>query len=312
MKRATTESSNEPSKTGAGLVGLARWMDRLGRVLLILVILGAIVFCLSTIQELRAPGRRPQLSSEEPQSPSLEDSLANMMNGDWQFASVPWSVKVKEVATAEALALMTAEVSALSVWSDTSEDDVVIQVLELLSPLKSTVGGNVCYSVDSTEFSLRGFAPLSMSTQIQLVRATKAIDAERSTFAEIIRRAAVPEQTSGSPEFLLPRRTADRTLAIRRDARGYLCAELVELESDVAQTVNDWKKAGWSVTPQNASQEASNDSISEGLGDGSLTLSAEQVFLCKNKSESIYAVVSSKLASSSRTMLLVRPTSVTE
>ncbi len=312
MKLSISETPRKSPKSTTVSGGIAIWMDRLGRLFLILLILCAIVFCINTAQKLREPSRTSQLSSENDDLLLLKESLASMLNGDWQFAAIPWSVQVKELPTAEASTRMAYEVAPLCVLpgssdKDISDKDIVVQVLDLLSPVKSKVGANVCYSIDNSEFNLRGFAPASMPRQVQLVRATKVIDTERSTFIELTRRNSPSDQADSISEQMLPRNSADRILASRWDADGRLCAELVELGSDVTDLVEAWKKAGWKVLPQNTPSER-GDSISDPLGDQSLNLSTQEVFLCRNGSQSIYAVTT-MLPNNSRSMLLIRITS---
>ncbi len=245
--RRIDDSSSSQGST-ASLAGIARAANNIGRILLCLAIAAAVVLSLLIVQDMRStdspPTAVPAISLG---SNSMEDAL----NGNWQFAGSPWSVRVQELASAELPVLLrqVPNTSSFVTEADAPEFDeagtLVLAVLGMLGAAETAEGECVVYRAQSDGLECIAWAPRSDSKKIQIARIAQRINDSAWNMIEIGRRPQSESLGDGNLLPLLPEAAENVRLAMRFDAKGQLCAQLIQLNIDFDRLQSTWTKAGW-------------------------------------------------------------------
>lgn len=239
----------------------ARVLDRLVRVLLCLAVAVGTVYCLLRVEQMRTSTSPKQIqvslgpSSTEPLLP-----LMDAIQGNWQFAGIPWTVQSQELNPAEAIARLSEPAWLENVGDQADEVTELLQtLLDMLGATPTFDSDRCVYHIESSAFIATAFAPRERPRQIQLVRVAQILGEETANFAELRRDMAesVSDASDGRLS-LLPAHPDNIRLALRRDGQGTLTAELIQLRTDLDRVQSLWKQAGWTLTPQHGALPSSS------------------------------------------------------
>ncbi|MCC6509038.1 MAG: hypothetical protein IT423_08020 [Pirellulaceae bacterium] len=160
-----------------------------------------------------------------------------------------------------------------------------------------------------------GFASTSRPEQIQCVRLMQPIGNDRWNFIElVVLNSAFPasastarESSDGSlPSELLPLDQDSEKLAMRMDAAGQLCGELIRLGQPLDALRARWQQAGWQVAVMSEiqSQAAQAEALRETFG--ATNSPTAQVLICTREQEVVIAIPAPGLLTEHGALLLVR------
>ncbi|MGE0755657.1 MAG: hypothetical protein AB7F89_00065 [Pirellulaceae bacterium] len=311
----------------------ARWVraaDRLGRILLCVTVVAACVFVAKMVQEIRSADTRRAGASASAEASPL-DNLHDLLNGNWQFAGLPWSVRVQVLSHAELertwqvpapggrpgpATYASAGLDAATTAPGGGATELVALLLELLGASARPDGESVVYEVVQETLRVLAIAPREAPRAVGYARVGQRISDDRWNYLELTLTDAratfsgapagggqqVPESPS-SAGHLLPLAAGAEPLATRRNAAGSLLAELWLCREDPRTLTSRWLAAGWTVaespapaqSPATASHAALNPAGSGALG----------MWICTRGSETILALASGD-SEPARTLLLVR------
>lgn len=246
-KRTSDEAADISPAQKSRWHKLSRTLDLIGRVALCLAIVVAAIFCIRIVQDIRsADHRRVEAQTGDNSDGTLEDVL----NGDWQFAGMPWSVRITEMSSTEAEAALEAAAPTVSPLpaeanGETQEEfDIIASALEMLHAQASEQEQHLVYRVDSPAMQALAYAPSAYPKQVQLIRVVQPIQDDRVNYIQLERKPAEFRQPENH-SLLLPAAPENRRLAVRHDAQGVLCAELIELNAPFSELREVWEQAGW-------------------------------------------------------------------
>lgn len=316
MKHDSKSSEKDraaPAQAGMGK-RLLKAADLVGRLLLSLVILYGVFFCIQIVLQLRSSDETSVMKNNEAPSASLtiDNAMRDMVGGSWQFAGMPWSVSVQELAESDAMLNLQSpapELVKLTAPQDAETDGdslgLIMDTLEMMGAEPQEQGEAVVYSVDQANLRARAFAPKSQPRRVQYARVVQRSGNELWNFIEIVAKPSDEGMQVTQFAPLMPRAPAGQRLALRMDAQGNACGELIDLGESLVQTKQRWQQAGWRIevfdgNDADSIPELHNTDLAEQASD------AAEVWVCTRNLEVIVAVPSQSLASESQTVLLVR------
>ena len=158
----------------------------------------------------------------------------------------------------------------------------------------------VTYRVEQAGFQAIAFAPADRPREVHVGRMVQEAGDGMCKFVEVKRMEPPSQPTTQQVESLLPIANPNTRIAVRRDATGQVCAELIALQEDWQDVQAMWENHGWSVREQldQPTIPANSESPTE-------IAPAQNVFICQRGKVSLMAVISGDAAHSPRTMLVV-------
>lgn len=311
--KSSEQDGNPPAQAGL-TQRLLKAADVVGRVLLSLVIVYGVFFCIQIVLQLRSSDEANTKKTAEAPSATLaiDNAMRDMVGGSWQFAGMPWSVSVQELAESDAmLNLQSPSPPMLTLnapqKADTDGDHLglIMDTLEMMGAEPKEQGEVVVYAVDQANLRARAFAPKSQPRQVQYARVVQRSGDELWNFIEIAAKRS--DEGTLVAEFapLMPRAPSGQRLALRMDTQGNACGELIELGEPLLQSKQRWEQAGWRIDvfdgkDTDSIPELQNTDLAEQASE------AAEVWVCTRNLDVIVAVPSQSFASESQTVLLVR------
>lgn len=304
MKKSSDVSLVPPKgESRLSFLFMARFVELISRLVLCVAAVAAVIFCVALIQANRSQSRARTVEANEVGSPEPGDSLASILNGDWEFSAIPWSVKIQDLTKEDGAEQMRAVPSSLAFEVGEQERDLVSEAIELLSPQKSEIEGGTAYKVEGSGFQLVGYANSNKPPQIVLVKTIQPLDENRVSYIELARRPA-PNAGLVESSSSFPKCPESSKFAVRHDSSGAICAELIELNSNFDALLSEWISDGWTVVEQKIDGERlASQGKTENLSD---TLRAEEVFLCSKDTVSVFAILTNGLRPGTQGLFLVR------
>ena len=254
-ERTNDLSKLETDPTPSQSLSAKSWasaLDKLGRVLLCGAIVWAAVFCLSTVREMRESERRRESQNAEKAATDAADPIVALMNGNWVFTDIPWSIHISTLPESEARRRLQADIPSFEIRQQVEGSETLLSLLDMFKASKSLEGSNYVYRVDSDSIEAIAFAPSQMPDQLQLVRVVQLNPGADCGFLEVKPMLPSPETQSNPNALLLPRNPDDERIAVRYDSDGRLCAEMVQLHSSLEELLSLWTQLGWTVTTPGA------------------------------------------------------------
>jgi len=289
---------------------LERALDLSGRLALTAGIVVMTFFCVQTFRQL---GYDPKSKGSASSNLSQNEpgSVVNLLDGDWQFAGLPWSIQVIEL-TGNQRSQTLSEVSpptSLPNNRPTDEyDETIWGMISLFQPVRVDTALFASYFIEAQGWQIHCFASLEQPQQIQIIQAQFVSGDDVLKRVDLAREIDFPRRDeSSSAGYLLPPGADGKRLALRRDSGGTVNAELFETAESDESLIRTWTEQGWKVS--NASSEqglplAANSppSPSNSIAGGLM----EETMICNRGKDSVCVVLSPFSVSGTRTLLVLR------
>ncbi len=271
---------------------------------------GVLVLLVSTAWIILSKPSNSSSSLAKPTEALLgPEQTEQFLDGQWQFAGIPWSANVEQLSETEAMQRINLPPEkALALLN--GEGDGLLQAFDILESLNATVVKTefgVVYRVESDSFRLVGVAPASSPKSIRCVRLAQPMGDGNWNYVELASQAN-GSAAKAVDDHLLPLSDSSE-LATKRDSGGKLLAELISTTSSVSTVKKLWQNAGWRVHEAasgdfvDVENSAEFSEVKELLhqADGS-----RSTLIC-NKAESTIAVIAKMSATAdSHTLLMFR------
>lgn len=285
-------------------------LDLTGRIAMIVGILWASFFCIQTFRKIGF-GQKSESLVLDKSAKSEFESLENLLDGDWQFVGLPWSIQVTEFDgqfKPKALANTYTPTSFQPLRPIDEYDRTIWGLISLFQPTRADTSVCATYFIETQGWQVYCFAPLEQPEQIQIIRAQFGTDSDASKRVDLVREIDFPKRDEAFfSEPLVPMGAGGTLIALRRDSFGKVCAELFETSESDENLLRMWKETGWKV--RNASSMQNLPLTREVLPLSQQTQASkpnEQIMVCNRGKDTICVVLSQFSSSGTRTLLSLR------
>jgi hypothetical protein len=302
----------QSSKTSKGIrirSRIAIAFDWAGRITVIAAIFFATFFCVQTFREI-SYGQRLKSATLGETSQVEPESVPFLLEGDWQFAGLPWSIQVTELNgwhRSEALFERFTPTFLQKNRTMDEYDETMWGLISMFEPMRVDSISEVTYSFEAHGWQIRCFASLEQPQQIQIIRAQLVSGNEVLKRVDLARELEFQQSEDAFSAGLLPMEANGKRIALRRDSSGAVCAELFETAESHENLFRRWTEQGWSLSDASSEQTLA---ISENLLPFSSSSEEkkfqEQVKICSRGKDSVCVVLSPFLDSGTRTVLILR------
>lgn len=317
---------------------LLRASDLLGKILLSLATVLAALYCLSIAWQLRYSQPRQVSMPTADVGAQLDRAMQNVFQGSWQFVGMPWHVSIREFSESEAQAQLQrpappqpqqshlpdppSATEALSAEEEAADSlatsGLLYAVLQQLGAI-DRVSQETAADSATIEYTFQqssgmrgiGFASSASPRQIYCVRVMQPIGNDRWNLLElVVLDAALAESptsatqsTNGSAlqASLLPLQDGAERLAVRWDAAGQACGELIGLHEPLAKLQASWQQAGWEI--ESISKQATSGQVE---AREEVYVQGVEVLICTRGAEVVIAIPAPSLLGEHGAILLVR------
>ncbi len=176
------------------------------------------------------------------------EQTEQFLDGQWQFAGIPWAAKVDRLSEAEVLQKLSLPPATSLVGSESDGNGLehAFEILESLNAAVTQTEFGVEYRVKSESYQLVGWASASSPKAIQSIRLAQSNVDGNWSYVELAARSTIASESTRDAH-LLPLVDGAAGLATKRDSSGSLLAELVSAEMPFSAIKGMWQSAGWQV-----------------------------------------------------------------
>ena len=245
---ATSDASAGNLKVGGSKqpYSLLRSIDYLSRCVASVGVL--IMLAATSWSILNKPSQSNQSKLAVPEPIVGPEQTEQFLDGQWQFAGIPWAAKLEQLSKAEAFHKLSLppEKSLVGIESDGNGLEHAFEILESLNAAVNKTAFGTEYRVESETYRIVGWASASSPKSIQSIRLAQSNADGNWSYVELSARSTTTNESTRDAH-LLPLVEGAAGLATKRDSSGNLLAELVLTEIPFSGIKGMWQGAGWQV-----------------------------------------------------------------